>query len=267
MKTTTLTITIALLAVVAAAPAQDLWHGSAEIGYQSRNIWRGFDIYPNNHSGLTTTLDMKYADSGFGFSVSYDRAFSGGFENQQWLPITVYYENQSHNRDVDYQFGWTYYAHPDEPKDASDMQELYGSFAFPSLLGRNLTPSYTLAYLWPARSSSDVRSNSGWMHIFGLAYAVPVAGLGADGGHQDVRLTSELVYNGGVAPGSAAGKNGYLTRGVDHDWSHVVFGVETDYQVASNLSLTPGLYFQSSMDSSVNRSDEYWAALSLKYAF
>lgn len=267
MKTKMLAITIALCTVAAAAPAGDLWHGSAELGYQSRNIWRGFDIYPNNHSGLTTTLDMKYADTGFGFSVSYDRAFSGGFENQQWLPITVYYENKAYAHDIDYQFGWTYYAHPDEPKDASDMQELYGAFAFPSALGHNLTPSYTIAYLWPARSKSHVSSNSGWMHIFGLTYTTPVAGMGIDGADQDVRLISELVYNGGVAPGSAAGKNGYLTRGVDHDWSHVVFGVETDYRLSSTLSLTPGLYFQSSMDSSVNGSDEYWAALSLKYTF
>ncbi len=258
---------IALISIAAAASARDVWHGSLEVGYQTRSIWRGFEIYPNNHSGLTSTIDMKMADTGFGFSISYDRAVNGGFENQQWLPMSVYYENRLDACNVEYEFGWTYYAHPDEPKDASDMQELYGSFAFPSLLGHNLTPSYTIACLWPARSDSYVSNNSGWMHILGLTYTVPVAGLGVHGADQDVRLTSELVYNGGVAPGSAAGRNGYLTRSVDHDWSHVVFGVETDYRLARGLSLTPGVYFQSSMESSVNRSDEYWAALSLKYAF
>jgi hypothetical protein len=263
-----LALLLTAVGVTSLASAQDLWHGSIDVGYQSRNIWRGFEIYPNNHSGLTSEIDMKMGDTGFGFNVSYDRAVNGGFENQQWLPISVYYENRPYAYNMNYQFGWTYYSHPDEPKNASDMQELYGSFEFPSMLGRNLTPSYTIAYLWPARGDSYVRSNSGWMHILGLTYTMPIAGLGLDGTSQDVRLVSELVYNDGVAPGSAAGKNGYLNaKAVDHDWSHAVFGLETDYKLTRNLSLTPGVYFQSSMDKSVNSGDEYWAALSLKYSF
>jgi len=54
---------------------------------------------------------------------------------------------------------------------------------------------------------------------------------------------------------------------VDHDWSHVVFGASTDYKLAENTYLTPGMYFQKSMDDSVNKSNEFWVKLGVKYLF
>jgi hypothetical protein len=60
---------------------------------------------------------------------------------------------------------------------------------------------------------------------------------------QVLRLHSELVFNDGVHP---AGGN------ADHDWSNFVFGVETDFDLGNNMSLTPGIYQQLSMDDSVN---------------
>jgi long-subunit fatty acid transport protein len=67
-----------------------------------------------------------------------------------------------------------------------------------------------------------------------------------------------LVYNDGVGP---AGQD------VDHDWSNAVFGVSTDIDLDKNLTFTPGIYYQISMDKSVNDEDEFWSTFGLKYKF
>ncbi len=55
---------------------------------------------------------------------------------------------------------------------------------------------------------------------------------------------------------------------MDHDWTNAVFGVTTDFDLAENVTLTPGLYHQATMDSSVNDDkDETWMALSMMYKF
>ena len=91
-----------------------------------------------------------------------------------------------------------------------------------------------------------------------LDYGLTVPGILPDTDEQVLRLHTELVFNDGVHP---AGGN------ADHDWSNIVFGIETDFDLGNNLSFTPGLYQQVSMDDSVNDEDETWVSLSLKYKF
>ena len=70
---------------------------------------------------------------------------------------------------------------------------------------------------------------------------------------------SEFVFNDGVGPNGA---------NVDHDWSNAVFGVATDFELAENVTLTPGIYHQVTMDKSVNDDkDETWFTLGVKYEF
>ena len=76
---------------------------------------------------------------------------------------------------------------------------------------------------------------------------------------QVLRLHAEAIYNDGVHP---AGAN------VDQDWSNAVFGIDTDIDLGNNMTLTPGLYHQVTMDKSINGDkDETWATLGLKYKF
>ncbi len=237
--------------------AEDL-EGSVEARYLSRFIWRGFDIYSNNHSGLQTEIDLDLYGTGFGFNTWYSRAVGEDFENQQWMPFTFYYKDDIGA--MDYKVGWTYYSHPDEPRKAADMQEIFGKFSLP--MSNGLTPHYTVAALWPSEGKSTVKNNGGWVHIFGMDYNWKPEGF-----TQDVKLSAEIVYNDGFAPGSA-GKSGLVNgKTVDHDWSHAVFGIATDYKLQNNLVFTPGLYYQASMDDSVNSSDEYWVSLGMKYLF
>jgi hypothetical protein len=120
--------------------------------------------------------------------------------------------------------------------------------------------------LWPAESGSYSGAKSpiggtasGWAHIFMLDYALTTNGLLPNSPEQVWNLHAEAVFNDGVGP---AGQN------VDHDWSNAVFGVSTDFDLAENLTFTPGVYYQVTMDDSVNDDkDETWANLGLKFSF
>ena len=99
---------------------------------------------------------------------------------------------------------------------------------------------------------------SGFAHVFMLDYGLPVKGLVPEIPEHVLNLHTELVYNDGIGP---AGQD------VDHDWSNAVFGVSTDFNLDKNLTLTPAIYYQVSMDKSVNDDDELWSTLGLKYKF
>lgn len=75
---------------------------------------------------------------------------------------------------------------------------------------------------------------------------------------QILHLLAEVVYNDGIGPADDV---------VDHDWSHVLFSVSTPFGISDNLTLTPALYYQLSMDDSVNDDDETWVGLSMTYKF
>ncbi|MHC4538898.1 MAG: hypothetical protein ACYTDV_13140 [Planctomycetota bacterium] len=76
---------------------------------------------------------------------------------------------------------------------------------------------------------------------------------------QVLRLHAEAVFNDGVDP-----------RGidVDHDWTNAVFGIATDFELTDNVALTRGLYYQVTMDESINDDkDETWGTLGMSYKF
>jgi len=47
----------------------------------------------------------------------------------------------------------------------------------------------------------------------------------------------------------------------------MLFGVSTGFELADNVTLTPALYYQATMENSVNTQDEFWVGLSMKYKF
>jgi len=85
---------------------------------------------------------------------------------------------------------------------------------------------------------------------------------------QVLRLHAEAVFNDGVDPRGI---------GVDHDWTNAVFGIATDFELAENVKLTPGLYYQVTMDESIQSGppgtgqdhdqDETWVTLGMSYSF
>ncbi|MHC4666057.1 MAG: hypothetical protein ACYS9T_08895 [Planctomycetota bacterium] len=270
---------VILLGAVAFAQAQEgELHGVVDVTYQSKYIWRGFACF-GSKSALQPSVDLDLYGTGFGINVMGHIPLSGGFVNLERYDYTLYYGNQVFEDEAyatNYRLGWMYYNYPDQPSkgsapppacnQAAALQELHAVLSWPKVSGvEGLVPSYVIVKLWPSESGSYSGSRSvttgtasGFAHIFMLDYMMTMPGLLPETPEQPLRLHSELVFNDGVGP---AGQD------VDHDWSNLVFGASTDFDLGYNMFFTPGVYYQISMDSSVNDDDELWATLGVSYRF
>jgi hypothetical protein len=258
-------------------------HGAFNVTYQSKYVWRGFDIF-DDKSGVQASVDLDLFGTGFGASVMAHRANSSGFENGERWDYTLYYANQlfqGENYATNYRLDYVWYNYPDNPTKGSmtapnaSLQELNAVLSWPNICPGGIVPTYILVKMWPLRSGSFSGSRSkwltkagvpgfggsasGWAHIFMLDYSFTIAGLIPEIPEHVINLHSEVVYNDGVGP---AGQK------VDHDWSNAVFGASTDINIAENLILTPAVYYQITMDNSVNPDqDETWVTLGATYKF
>lgn len=251
-----LAIVILLIASAFAQAQENKLGVTLDVTYASRYIWRGFDRYSNNDGAIRPSIDLDFYGTGFGFKVLYSTAVGGGHVDGDEVDFTIYYDNTFWGGETyatDYKVGWTCYSHPHRPRAAA--QEFFGSFSWPNVFPLGIVPNYTVVKMWPSTGNPDVTNaytGSGWFHILGLGYDWVVPELA----NQVLKLSADLVYNDGAGTASAA-----------HEWSHMVFGVSTGFIITSNLTFTPAFYFQKSMESSVNGSDEYWTTLSLTYTF
>ena len=273
---------VVLFCAIGFAQAQESeLHGSLDLTYQSDYVWRGFDVY-GDKSAIQPSLDLDLFGTGFGVNVMGHRANSSGYEGAERWDYTLYYQNgvfMDEDYAMMYRLGWVYYNFPEHNPHDADLQELHTVFSLPKAIPGGIVPSYVLVKLWPNSSGSLVAGNldlsagvpstgtaSGFAHIFMLDYPLVLGGIIPDTPEQVFNLHAEVIFNDGVGPG---GQN------VDHDWSNAVLGVTTGVDLAENIVLTPGLYHQITMDSSLNtnkngtpsKENETWATLSLTYKF
>jgi hypothetical protein len=251
--------------------AADGWgdlHGVIDATYVSRFIWRGYDAYANDHSAFQPNVDLDLFGTGFGINVWMSRANGSGFENAEWLTYTPYYKGvffPDERYATYYKVGYTYFSYPELPRAGDPAlpgtgaaQEVFGAFQWPNLLPGGIVPSYAMFAYWPSESHAANAANAGWAHVFGLNKDISFPTIWGNQPEQVVHLGAHTVYNAGVGPAGAA---------ADHDWSHAVFSIATDFDLGSGLKFVPGFYYQSSWDDSINTSDEYWTSLSLSYSF
>jgi hypothetical protein len=245
-------------------------HGMLGVTWDSQWLWRGFPLY-DDKSATHVMADLNLFETGFGMSAVWHRANSSGFENWERLDYTFYYQNGMFSGEpyaTNYRFGWVYYNYPDHSPDWYDLQEAQAVFSWPNILPvKGLCPSYALVKLWPSTSTdsgsligSRARgSASGWLHILMLDYGFAVPGILPDIPEHLIKLHGELVYNDGFHP---------YAQNVDQDWSHAVFGASTDIDIVPNVTLTPSVYYQMTLEESVNpESDELWVSVGLRYSF
>ncbi len=240
--------------------------GCFNVTYLSTYVWRGFDMYPNNHGAMQASVDVDLYQTGFGIGLLWSGALATGFGNAEELDLTLSYGNdlfEGESYATNYKFGWVYYDLPDQRPTLGHMQELFASLSWPELCP--VVPSYTIALMWPSASGSAVAVDGGWFHIMGLGYDWTIPGLLPETPEQTLHLSGEIVYNDGAAPGPVGAVSGPVAA--DHDWSHFVLGASTDFDITEKLAFTPGLYYQRSMDNSVNTQDEWWVSLGLSYKF
>jgi len=259
MKKVILLTAVILLSATTFTQAQEELTGTVDVTYLSQYIWRGFEMW-GNQSIIQPSIDLDLYGTGLGLNVIWKRANTSGYESAEQLDFTLSYSNSLYEYETyatDYQVGWMYYDYPHISSDVADMQEFFATLSWPEICPEGVVPSYTAIKMWAAQEGSAARNVSGWLHILGLSYDLPVEGLLPDTPEQILHLSAALVYNDGVS----------IDVPVDRDWSHAVFGVTTGFDLGNDCTFTPGLYYQSSMENTVNPSDEFWCSLGVSYAF
>lgn len=251
---------------------------TAGVTYLSRFIWYGFDLYRDDHSAIRPFANFDLWGTGWQFDVNWTRPNGGNYENWEQLDYTLSYGstcNQDSPWVTNWRVGWRYYNHPDGPIRGScghtediDRQEFFGTFAWPEIASCGVVPSYTVVYVKPEESGrksgtgycehghSFWRQGGGFIQVFGLAKEVPAGDLCPNRPDQTIRFSADAVYNGSVGG-----------RDVDHDWSHVNWGIQTSVAVNDTTTFTPGIVYQTTMDKSVNwgDGDEWWFFLTLSH--
>ncbi len=247
-------------------------HAMVGASWDSQYIWRGFDIF-RDAGAIHVMADLNLFDSGFGASAVGHQSISDAFGSLQRWDGTLYYQNVLWSGEplaTNFRLGYVYYYYPKTNFGLTqDLMEGHAVLSWPNLLPiKGLQPSYAFAYMWPGAknhwaesANPDFSHNStGMFHIGMLDYAFTVPALLAPTEDQVVKLHSELVYNTGVSP---------LGTHVHSGLSDAVIGASTDFVFGTNrnIVLTPAIYYQFSLQDSVNAEDEFWASVSLKYAF
>ncbi|MBN1508961.1 MAG: hypothetical protein JW955_19095 [Sedimentisphaerales bacterium] len=276
---------VAILSLVPPVAAQD-WegdllglkgdlHGSIGVTWDSKYLWRGFDVY-DDKSAVHVVTDLSLFDTGFGFAVAGHRANPSGCEDKERWDFTAYYQNGLFKETpflTQFRFGWTYYDYPElNAGESLNLQEAHLIVSWPDILPvKGLCPTYAAVCLWPSATKLPLADASGWLHIFMLDYGFSLPSLiPGPSKEQLVKLHSEVVYNEGFSPTPARPVNDWHTvyTNPDHDWSHAVFGVSTDFNFGHGLFFTPALYYQRTMDRSINDDDdELWASLNVRFTF
>jgi hypothetical protein len=214
---------------------------------------KGVEAY-GSQGGLFKTIDVRFEDWNFGVKVTHRNATGSGYVDSQRFDYRPYmygmlFEGQRHQTNYNLSVGYEHYPGLDR-KRANTTYEWIFAFAWPKLIGNNLTPAYIVHYEHPAGSGYDYSYVTGWVHRFLLNWDMQVEQL-----PNDLKFSSEVAYVDGLG-------------GAEHDWGYSTFGLSTVFDIGENMSFTPGIYHQVSIGDTVsNKKDITYAHLSFKYMF
>ncbi len=270
-------------------PAGEI-HGDVGITYSSLYVWRGILVYGAD-SAMHPFVNLDLFGSGFHIETLGHWANDSGHVNGQRWDYALYYAgaaNLEEKWETRYLVGYRYFNYPSmssHTTDSVDLQEMFAGVAFPKLLGiPGLVPGYVLIKGWPSNSGTavgDANPNggtySGWAHVFMLDYGVSMDKICLDlPSSQILNLHAETVFNDGVDPRPGGGYT-------DSDWTHLLLGASTDFDLGSGVTLTPALYHQITFEDNGAKGpnvpfggtfigvapdhDITWASLTFKYKF
>ncbi|MGD8785884.1 MAG: hypothetical protein PVJ60_00545 [Phycisphaerales bacterium] len=259
MKKRILFTTVFLLLISGAVQAQEGELGvTLDLQYRSKWLSKGAYGY-GTQGAFFKTVDLDFYNSGFGVKVTHRNATASGYVDKQRFDYRPYYKNtlfedESYSTNYNISVGYEHY--PGLARNRSNTTwEWIFAFSWPNIISQGIVPQYIAHYEYAAGSNYTKRPSggdmpSGWVHRFILGYDLETADLPTP-----LHLSSEIAYTDGLG-------------GASHDWSYVVFGASTKIEIADNISFTPGVYYQISMDDSVNTDkDLTYCVLSMKYKF
>jgi hypothetical protein len=250
-------ILFALVAITTPAFAETL-QDEPELGvtfdvqYLSKWLSKGFPVY-GSHGAVFTKVDLDFYQTGFGLRLVHRNSTSSGYVDRHRFDFRPYYksiffEGEPYATKYDISVGYEYYYGLASHK-ANTTWEWIFNCSWPNLIPGGLVPGYIVHYEYPATGGERFRHISGWAHRFRLAYPMETELL-----QKPLVLSSELVYNDGLG-------------GLTHDWTHATFGIATNFDIAENLTLSPALYYQISMDDAINDQNELYTIIGLRYKF
>jgi hypothetical protein len=263
MKKTMIVLVLCGLATAAFAQEQKQekdWTTTVDLSYTSRYIWRGYDVLDNagafqpsvdflHSSGLGATLWMSYAERGGSTGSIDSRADMAEYD------YTVYYKGKAFAGDcfeTNYKIGWRYYDYIRRATKELDKQEVFLEFEMPQLTGTPLIPRAGIYQIWPSKSDSQIDDCSGTIYLMGFSYLLPTEEMLPN---LPLTFSWDIAFNDG-------------TMYSDHDWSHMVWGLETKLTCPfTGAKIVPAFYFQNSFEDTVNKNDEYWGTISYSFAF
>lgn len=259
---------IVLLSVVAYVNAQTATQPAIEgvtttvdVTYVTKYMWRGFNIY-GSHGAIQPSVDFAH-ESGLSANVWMSYPVGSG-ENDRGTSInsdlTEYNYTLAYADSIlddcfqtNYKIGWRYYDYIKTSTKDFDMQELFVEAAMPNLVGNGLTPRFGVYQMWNSRTGGANSGAAGTIYVMGFGYDFVLE----QAPELPMNFAWDLVYNDGTGAST-----------VDHDWSHMVFGLSTAMDLPGTTGkIVPAVYWQNSFDDSVHRKDELWAGLSFAMQF
>ena len=253
-------VALVVLATGAAWAAEGKLGTDVDIAWASKFIWRGLDV-GDNKAAFQPSVNFDLWGSGFSTKI-WGTWLGGPTNGAEWagptekLEYSLTYANSLNKGDaaqLDYALTYTYADYYTTASEDFDYQDLALTLALPKVHCM-FVPHYTVAYSWsgrPGPTTGWLNSGSeGFVHIVGLDYNFEAAEL-------PMTLSANAIYNDGT-----------YGQAVDHDWCAIVWGLSTAFKCpVTGAKVTPGIYYQTSMDDSVNENDEFWTTISYKFSF
>lgn len=252
-------ILTALLCIGGTAVAgEDEITGSFELIYLSKWLSKGSSVW-GQQGGFFEAINLNLWDTGFGTYVTH-RHSTGNNHVKERYDYGVYYKNRLFEDTpyvTDYKLRWAYEHYPNIARNKfKTTNEWAFTFSWPKLFGNGLVPQYIAYYEYPAGSNYANHNDTGWVHQFGFGYDVAVPGLFADTPEHIVKLSASLSYRDNLGG-----------KAKDNDWSHATLGISTKIDIADDVSLIPGLFYQISMEDDVSTRDHLYTTVCMRYQF
>ncbi len=234
--------------------------GSVDYTYMSKLLDKGGEYY-GEKSASVSSLNLDLFNTGFGVCVAQRMPNSSGNVRRERLDYAVHYTNTllpGRRVQTDFRIAWVYHHNYRQSRDNGNTQEYEIGLAWSKLLPCGVTPYYVADYETPSNGGQGNRAAAGWYHLFGLRYDidVPVGGLLPKQETLPLRVDWSIAYRDGLGGGA-----------VDHDWTHSTIGLSTEIKITEYISVNPGLYYQVSMDDSVNDKDQVYGAITARLRF
>jgi hypothetical protein len=261
---------------IPAAPASDNHSGldiTVKGDWVSKYMFRGVDVL-DDRGAYQPSVDVGICDTGLHLNVWGSFASSGRFsrgghyngtdnnysydsnyprtDELDELDYAIYYTKSCLDDCISTEVGMVYYDIFNQDSEKLDFWEWYGKFTLSKM------PLQPHAYFYYGVPKRRANGTEGWMTCLGGSHSCELGAMPCFGSTDPMTLTftGDVWYNGGE-----------FYSGVDTGWTHAVFGSSLTIPLPCNFSFTPGVYYQVSMEDTINEDDEWWTQLSLAYTW